>query len=303
MVIIGMIVLGAGSAAGENFGPVRNLEVTTWHFPDMVTSESEIKMEWEHCDGEPAYYLVQFDTNPEHTFQYPEANDADYTPWTKTTSPDLSELNPDDEEFYFHVAANDAISEIGPTTTAGPFRIDTVPPRDVSVTAPEVTSSRSVTLTLASTNACLLRISESERYLKRRRQADPDIPTDWEILTFEEECGGILLLSAEEYEESGCRGIRTDTREWELSEGNGEKTVYVRFYDTAWNTTDASVVITLISGDADGDLSVGLADAVLVMQMLTGTDTTDINPDADINGDGKIGTEEVIFILREISGM
>ncbi len=77
--------------------------------------------------------------------------------------------------------------------------------------------------------------------------------------------------------------------------------MYARFSDLAGNTADTSAVITFIAGDADGDLPVGLRDAALVLQVLAGMETSDINPDADVNGDGKIGTEEAVYILRRIS--
>ncbi|QTA85234.1 Uncharacterized protein dnm_012390 [Desulfonema magnum] len=38
-----------------------------------------------------------------------------------------------------------------------------------------------------------------------------------------------------------------------------------------------------------------------ILKLLTGRDTGDMCSDADTNEDGKIGTEEVIRILKEIS--
>jgi hypothetical protein len=60
----------------------------------------------------------------------------------------------------------------------------------------------------------------------------------------------------------------------------------------------------LVLGDVNGDLVVDLADALLVLQILVGiTPTQDINLYADVNGDGKIGTEELIYILQEVSDL
>jgi len=78
--------------------------------------------------------------------------------------------------------------------------------------------------------------------------------------------------------------------------------VHVRFSDLAGNTAGTSVIITFIAGDADGDLSLSLRDAVPVLQVLAGMETADISPDADVNGNGRIGTEEAVYILKEISG-
>jgi len=57
------------------------------------------------------------------------------------------------------------------------------------------------------------------------------------------------------------------------------------------------------NGDVDGNESVGLSDAILILKMLTGTGPGDVRiySEADINGDGEIGTEELIYILRELS--
>ncbi|RLC08110.1 MAG: hypothetical protein DRI57_24665, partial [Deltaproteobacteria bacterium] len=207
---------------------------------------------------------VLFDTNPAHTFDGLNP-DGEHVTRRSFTSPDFAAFEPDDVAYYFHIAAVDGKGEIGPTVTAGPYRIDVVPPSDVGVTAPEITSSRTVTLTLTATGAsevCVSNVSHGEG-------------GRWENLTGQ--------------------------TEWELSPGGGEKIVHVRFSDLAGNTADTSAVITFIAGDADGDLSLSLRDAVLVLQTMAGMETTDINPDADVNNDGKIGTEEAVYILRRIS--
>jgi hypothetical protein len=58
-------------------------------------------------------------------------------------------------------------------------------------------------------------------------------------------------------------------------------------------------------GDVNADLTVTLADAVLVMQMLSGMDITGktIILQADANGDSRIGLAEVIFILQKAAGL
>jgi hypothetical protein len=58
-------------------------------------------------------------------------------------------------------------------------------------------------------------------------------------------------------------------------------------------------------GDINGDGSVTLVDAVLVMQMLSGMDMTGktIILQADANGDHRIGLAEVIFILQRAVGL
>ena len=57
-------------------------------------------------------------------------------------------------------------------------------------------------------------------------------------------------------------------------------------------------------GDIDGSGIVDMVDAVLALQLLTGLNPSGIRPDyassgADVNGDGKIGIEEVLYIMEK----
>ena len=56
-------------------------------------------------------------------------------------------------------------------------------------------------------------------------------------------------------------------------------------------------------GNVNNDQSVTLADAILALKITCGADTGDENvkAGADVNGDGKIGIEEVIYILQKVS--
>jgi len=125
IVVTFLTALCNGSAAYESLRPVRNLKWDMFHVPGGISSDPNIKIDWDHSDGEPLYYFVLFDTNPEHTFQYPEAARYDFIIWTGITSWEIAEAVPDDVAYYFHVAADDNGGVIGPTTTVGPFRIDT----------------------------------------------------------------------------------------------------------------------------------------------------------------------------------
>ena len=63
-------------------------------------------------------------------------------------------------------------------------------------------------------------------------------------------------------------------------------------------------VITNEQGNINGDSSVDLKDAILALQVLVQMQPTcEVCRGADVNGDGKIGMEEVIYVVQKISGM
>ncbi|MFC1859076.1 hypothetical protein ACFL9U_13795 [Thermodesulfobacteriota bacterium] len=61
----------------------------------------------------------------------------------------------------------------------------------------------------------------------------------------------------------------------------------------------------VLAGDIDDSGNVDLADAVLALKIACGMDTSGetIELGADVDGDGKIGIKEVIYIIQEISGL
>jgi hypothetical protein len=70
------------------------------------------------------------------------------------------------------------------------------------------------------------------------------------------------------------------------------------------NTMGRATPAPVNTGDVDGDLDVDLADAIAATRILTGLGFgQDIAPEADVNGDGKIGSEEIIWILQKVSGL
>jgi len=70
-------------------------------------------------------------------------------------------------------------------------------------------------------------------------------------------------------------------------------------------SADATVTALFvdITGDLDGDKSLTLADAVLGMQILSIQGSTNLVTLFDIDGDGRTGLSEVVFILQRLSGM
>jgi hypothetical protein len=56
-------------------------------------------------------------------------------------------------------------------------------------------------------------------------------------------------------------------------------------------------------GDVNGDCALNIADAISALRVITGMDELGTSTKkADVDGDGKIGSEELIWILQRISG-
>ena len=58
-------------------------------------------------------------------------------------------------------------------------------------------------------------------------------------------------------------------------------------------------------GDLNGDDIVDLADAILALRIVSGVDVSGetINMGADVDGDDRIGLQEVLYILQEVAGL
>ena len=60
----------------------------------------------------------------------------------------------------------------------------------------------------------------------------------------------------------------------------------------------------IIVGDVDDNGVVGLSDAILALQVLTGMEQSSVvHKEADVNNDGKIGLVEAIYILQTVAGL
>ncbi|MCP4105702.1 MAG: hypothetical protein GY749_09215 [Desulfobacteraceae bacterium] len=83
-------------------------------------------------------------------------------------------------------------------------------------------------------------------------------------------------------------------------------THYVRAYATNITGTSYGNEIAfethVMPGDVNGDSTVDLIDAVLGLKVLAGADTADaeIHAGADVDGDGKIGMDDILCILRKV---
>ena len=69
-------------------------------------------------------------------------------------------------------------------------------------------------------------------------------------------------------------------------------------------TKPSYIICTCIGGDVNDDKVVDLDDAILSIQVCSGLEPrSKVYKEADISADGKIGMEEVIYILQTISEM
>ena len=259
-IILACLLLGVVPAAAQ----VQNLSCGT-HETDTPSADPLIRFVWEAPDGMPdATYYGLFDTD--ETFVFDDLNTGDMSAFSGTTyEADMSELSPDGESRWFHVAPADEMGEIGPTTTDGPYQIDTAPPSEAKVTLPGTTSERIVTLTLAATGATEIFVSSI---------GHDGADGQWEDMA--------------------------ETREWSLSGSGGDTGVYVRFRDAAGNTADADTTTTYIAGDLNCDGAAALDDLILAFQVVTGSPAA-IPCLSDTNDDGQIGAAEMVWLLSHIA--
>jgi len=79
-------------------------------------------------------------------------------------------------------------------------------------------------------------------------------------------------------------------------------------YDAVGNRQSKTVNLDGLKGDINGDCLVNQTDANLALQVLAGKNPPGIRSDyassgADINGDNRIGMQEVIYILEKLRGL
>ncbi len=107
--------------------------------------------------------------------------------------------------------------------------------------------------------------------------------------------------------DTDCLNGKCELRISPVADRAGSTEITVRVDDggednNSW--VEESFLLTVgqvLSGDVDGNKSIQLRDAILALKTLAGIDANVIR-DADVNGDGKIGMAEVLYILRDIAG-
>jgi hypothetical protein len=64
-----------------------------------------------------------------------------------------------------------------------------------------------------------------------------------------------------------------------------------------------TLVVRPAAGDVDGDNAVTLADAVTVLQLLSGLAPATVNAGGDADDDGVVGLADALFILQKVAGI
>jgi hypothetical protein len=87
----------------------------------------------------------------------------------------------------------------------------------------------------------------------------------------------------------------------------GLHTLYVQERDAAgnWSSSGSFAIRIVLKGDIDGSGMIDLGDAILALKTISKTlpPGTDIYNGADVNGDERIGMDEIIYILQRIGQM
>jgi hypothetical protein len=185
---------------------VQNVRSTT-HTKDDYSNESIIGMSWDALSitSTTVYYYYVFNTSSDYTIASSWNAALKSTTNTSVLSEDYKNSN---GGYYFHIAAmvEDGWDEdfSDTTTTKGPYYIDTKAPSNVSISAPETTTSQVVTLNLYADGATQMYISNSG------------------------------------YGISGSWESYATSKQWTLTDGYETKTVYVLYRDAAGNATDGS---------------------------------------------------------------
>ncbi|MDM8555119.1 choice-of-anchor D domain-containing protein [Desulfococcaceae bacterium HSG7] len=89
-----------------------------------------------------------------------------------------------------------------------------------------------------------------------------------------------------------------------VSTGAKTATISISSNDSDENPYELTVTGEILKGDLNGDGVTDLADAIVALQVITGYNPALLRTDyvvsgTDVNGDGKVGMEEVIYILQE----
>jgi hypothetical protein len=207
LIITGLLfILSAQNASG--IGHVEQLRSTT-HGINQPSTKTQIHVSWAIPTGYTqvnGYYYL-FNNDSTHTFTELNTAGISFGNYYDTSSANYT--NVDDKAYYFHIAAEDISENIGPTLTLGPFRIDTIAPKNAIVDTSDVIFNDTLTLTLGATDAREMHISN-------------------------------IAFGA-----AGIWESYQTSRQWVVTPERGIKTIYVQFRDEAGNVAKCSTTTRL----------------------------------------------------------
>ena len=193
---------------------VRNIMTTSGHVPDFSSQVPQAVIIWDPplTGSMPEGYYVEWNTSSDHTITIDNAPDPIGIDGIREYV-SLNYTGNDDEHYYFHIAPfcfnYDTFDMlIGPTLTFGSIRIDTVPPLNPMIIAPERTSKQTLSIQLGATNATQMYISNFN------------------------------------YGIGGAWEPYATSRTWDLTDDEGLKTIYVQFKDDAGNISTTTTLVT-----------------------------------------------------------
>ncbi|MBF0451201.1 MAG: carboxypeptidase regulatory-like domain-containing protein [Candidatus Magnetomorum sp.] len=212
IIMVSVIFMSISGFAPDLFAavpdPVQALRSVS-HVINLPSQNGIIQMSWsppENTMDIRGYYTL---FNTTQFFSFTEENTLNIQPIATQETVSIDYGDVDDINIYFHIAATSTDDEIGETTSFGPVRIDSVPPSNPVLYTSKYAISQIVTLILGANNAIEMYISNTAH----------GVGGQWEPLV--------------------------SPKIWELTEGQGLKTIYVQFRDRADNRTKAITTLNL----------------------------------------------------------
>ena len=140
-----------------------------------------------------------------------------------------------------------------------------------------------------------------ESFFKETIQTTNDAGSDsvsWQLTVTIADSDNDGMLDKWEDQYNGLNSFIDDASE----DIDGDGFTNLQEYLAGTNSTDENSR-PIIKGAINADGSVDLADAILALKISVGISWSDVYSNRDVNEDGRIGIEEVIYILQKISGL
>ncbi|MEA3416405.1 MAG: hypothetical protein U9R02_09675 [Thermodesulfobacteriota bacterium] len=110
-------------------------------------------------------------------------------------------------------------------------------------------------------------------------------------------------LAFDESDQSIWAACRTNgtLENWSAS-GELQKTISGFSTDQRYVTIAKEEQPTL-AGDINGNKVIDLVDVICGLKIMSGVECTEEDSGADVNGDGRLGVHEILYVLQKVSGL